>query len=233
MLSVCQRLSPCKPLQTPLKVHAFSSKYGNEFFCMIRSGSCYVSHTFMHIPNEQPWRTNSYQYDARECRNMAALNDNKENFSKQLGLKDLQPTVVLNEVRPPVRGVFEASKAGVDEVKEGNIFEKGAAFIGNKVIKKAEAVQKAWVSLEEVVAPTQYAPIQGEDTSIFIFIRLAALPLFSWLQCCPYWRHLRTSILTLSSSLPAAISTATFVSESHPSWRTEPKLPTFQVLTQN
>ena len=109
---------------------------------------------------------------------MAALNDNRENFTKQLGLKDLQTTVVLNEVRPPLREVFEASKAGLDEVKEANIFEKGAAFIGNKVVRKAEAVKKAWVSVEEGVAPTQYAPIQGEDTFLFIFIRSASLPLF-------------------------------------------------------
>ncbi len=71
----------------------------------------------------------------------------------------------LNEDAPPIVG------SAMGDVREvGDVLQGIQAFIGERVSRKVEGVKKAWVSVEDALAPTPYAPAHGEDTVLFIVL---------------------------------------------------------------
>lgn len=71
----------------------------------------------------------------------------------------------LNEDAPPIVG------SAMGDVREGgDVLQEIQAFVGERVSRKVEGVKKAWVSVEDALAPTPYAPAHGEDTILFIVL---------------------------------------------------------------
>jgi len=71
----------------------------------------------------------------------------------------------LNEDAPPIVG-----SARGDVRAGGDVLQRIQAFVGERVSRKVEGVKKAWVSVEDALAPTPYAPAHGEDTVLFIVL---------------------------------------------------------------
>ncbi len=71
----------------------------------------------------------------------------------------------LNEDAPPIVG-----SAMGDGREGGDVLQGIQAFVRERVSRKVEGVKKAWVSVEDALAPTPFAPAHGEDTVLFIVL---------------------------------------------------------------
>jgi hypothetical protein len=98
----------------------------------------------------------------------------------------------LNEDAPPIVG-----SAMGDGREVGDVLQGIQAFVGERVSRKVEGVKKAWVSVEDALAPTPYAPAHGEDTVLFIVLCFAMLSAF-WVgnYVAPDWIFSETVFAT-------------------------------------
>lgn len=81
---------------------------------------------------------------------------------------EMERVGALNEVAPPVSSIeFGTGK------KQATLLEDPAGFLRNRVDMKLKKVRQAFQSVEEAVSPSPYAPSQGDDVVIFLFIRLS------------------------------------------------------------